>query len=1226
MRIRAALLLGAFLAVATSSTAFGQGFQGGLRGSLKDSGGVVPGVEITLTNEQTNIKRSTVTNDRGEYAFANVDPGTYTVKASLQGYKTIDRGGIRVGTQQFYTLDLLLEVGAIEENVTVTGQSPLIETSNASTGTVLDTEALQMLPSSGRAAFLVGTTVPTVIPSGDAQFNRQQDQTNASLLSLGGGTRRGNNYTLDGVPITDITNRAVANPTIESLDDVKVQVHTYDAEMGRTGGGVFNTTLRSGTNTYRGSGFFQTRPVWGAANNYFAQKALESCSATDASCLSKNAKPNQVYYLAGGGFGGPIKKDKTFFWVSSENYHDISTRNGSLLLPTSAERRGDFSATTVGSTPIKIYDPTTHQQFPNNVIPPRMLNPVSLAMLQYLPLPQTDVNNGSSNYNATAQIDDYFQQEYAVKVEHKVTDKVSLTGFYLYNRTNEPCSNFYYIGLTDPNRFADPLDYLLQRRPQILAINNTWIPSDNSTLALRFGWTRFVDNSTTTIGFDPSTLGFSKTFLNEIAQTGVNKFPQVYLTGGYAGGFYGSQILGAINPSQRTYKSYGGNAAYSRFVGTHTFKLGADYRRIGVYLLNPGCSAGCLGFGREFTSSTGTNNTNATDGNAFATFLLGYPSGDLQSSSSVGDNMTLTTPLDIYTNYFSGYVQDDWRVSSKFTVNYGLRIEHETGIGEVNNNITVGFDRTATNGLSSVVIPASIDPTGGTAARSVVGGLMYAGVNGNPTTQGNPPKAKWSPRFGAVYSFDSKTVLRGGYGLYWAPYNYPVPSATSNNGNYGQIGFTNNTTVPQTAVTPTVTLTNPFPNGLVPPVGNSLGLLSGVGTSISFVDQNRTAPRVQQYSVDLQRELGGNMALTVSYVGARGDHLPLGGTVDSAINVNQVDPKYLTTLTSAQLSAQVPNPFFGVAGAGPYATQSTLSRAQLLRPFPQFSNVLMLQTTEGINRYNAGVIELNRRLSHGWGARVSYTYSRLKDNQFGESNFYTSRNASPMNNYNYDTTMPACAAGMSRVDEYSAKCFDPRVDYSIGILDVPHRFIASPIFELPFGKNHNVGKSAVGNLLAGGWIAAAVVTLQSGFPFGVSQSNSNSNLLGNGQRPNLVSGVDLSTPGSLADRLASADHSSATWINPAGFTVAPAGTWGNAPRTIGDVRTPPIINTDVSAAKNINLGGSKQAQIKLEVFNIFNRPQLNGFSNLSVSNSGFGQINTQGGFMRMTQVSFRFTF
>jgi hypothetical protein len=452
-----------------------------------------------------------------------------------------------------------------------------------------------------------------------------------------------------------------------------------------------------------------------------------------------------------------------------------------------------------------------------------------------------------------------------------------------------------------------------------------------------------------------------------------------------------------------------------------------------------------------------------------------------------------------------------------------------------------------------------------------------------------------------------------------------VPSSTSNNGNYGQIGYTQNTTVPQTVGTPSVTLNNPFPNGLVQPLGNSLGFVSGVGTSISFVDQNRTAPRVQQYSADWQRELGGNTAFTISYIGARGDHLPLGGTVDSPININQLDPKYLTALTQAQLSASVPNPFFGVAGAGPLANQATITRAQLLRPFPQFNNILMLQTTEGVNRYNAGVVELNKRMSHGWAARVSYTYSRLMDNQFGESNFYTSRNLNAINNYNYDTTMPACQAGMSRLDEYSAKCFDPMVDYSVGILDVPHRFIASPIFELPFGRNHRIGKSEIGNLLAGGWVVSSVITLQSGFPFGVTASNSNSNLQGNGMRPNLT-GVDIATSGSLADRLASQDHPSAAWINAAAFANPAPGTWGNAPRTIDSVRTPATYNVDLAAQKNVPVGGSKQAQIKIEVFNVFNRPQLNGFSSLTVGSGTFGLMNTQGGFMRMTQVSFRYSF
>ena len=1219
MRFLAALLLGAFLAVLTSSAAFGQGFQGGLRGAIKDSGGVIPGVEVTLTNERTNIGRNTVTNERGEYVFTNIDPGSYVLKATLAGYKTIERREIPIGTQQFLTMDLTMEVGAIEESITVTGQSPIIETSNASTGTVLDSTALQALPSPGRSAFLIGTTVPTVIPSGDGQFNRQQDQTNASLLSLGGGTRRGNNYTLDGVPITDLTNRAVANPSIEALDDVKVQVHTYDAEMGRTGGGVFNTTLRSGTNRFRGTAFFQTRPVALVKNNYFAEKAFEACPAGDSLCVTKNQKPDTAWYVGGGGFGGPIVKDRTFFWFATEDYHNVSTRNGALVLPTAAERAGDFSAVTNASgTPIKIYDPLTHIQFPNNIIPANRINPIAQKILSYIPLPNVNLDNGNTNYNAVAQIVDQFQQEYSGKIEHKFTDKVSLTGFYLYNRTDEPCSNYFEPGLSGPNRFADPNDYILKRRPQIVAINNTWIPSNNSTLALRFGWMRFPDEPLPSIGFDPSTLGFSSNFLNEISQTGVARFPLSAFTGGYSSiGTRSDQVI------SRKYKSWGVNGAYSRFVGSHTYKFGADYRKIGVDLLNPGCASACFNFSRELTSSTGLNNGSALDGNAIATFLLGYPSGDFQATPST---MTLTTPLNIYTNYYSGYAQDDWRVSSKFTLNYGLRIEHEDGMREVNNNFTVGFDRTATNPLSSVVIPASVDPSGGTPAHSPLGGLMFAGVNGNPTQQGNPPKAKVSPRLGVVYSVDAKTVLRGGYGLYWSPYNYPAPSPTSNNGNFGQIGFTNNTSSPQPAGIPSVTLSNPFPSGIVPASGSSLGLLAGAGTNIAFVDQNRGAPRVQQYSVDVQRELGANMAFTVSYVGARGDHLPLGGTVDVAVNINQLDPKYLA-LGSA-LTASVPNPFFGVAGAGPFSTQANIARGQLLRPFPQFGNINMLQVTEGYNRYNAAVFELNKRLSHGWGGRFSYTYSVLKDNQMGETNFYSNRgNTTPVNNYNYmavannGSATPACNAGQ----QYTTVCYNPSADYTYGILDVPHRIIIAPIFQLPFGKDHAIGKSAVGNALAGGWMLAAVFNFQSGFPIGVSQSTSGTNLLGNNLRPNLT-GTPTGCSGDLADCLGSADHPTVKWLSDSAFTAAPNGTFGNAPRLITDVRTPRIINTDLSASKNFDFSDGKQAQIKIEIVNLFNRVQLNGLSSTVQGNSAFGVINSQSGFMRITQIMFRFSF
>ena len=285
-----------------------------------------------------------------------------------------------------------------------------------------------------------------------------------------------------------------------------MQVHTYDAEMGRTGGGVFNVTARSGTNSFHGTGFFQTRPIWGLTNNYFSQIASDTAAARgDSVTAAKNAKPNSPYYLGGGGVGGPIIKNRTFFFFSTESYHDVQTRNSAVRMPTAAERLGDFSGlTNTAGRPVIIYDPLTHQPFAGNVIPSNRLNPVSVAMAKYLPLPDVNVDNGSNNYNRTSLINNNFESEYTVKVEHKFTDRVSLTGFYLYNRTNEPCQNYFGTAdQTEPNRFADPLDYILQRRPQVLALNNTWVLSDNSVMALRFGMTRFPDNNTLSIPYDP---------------------------------------------------------------------------------------------------------------------------------------------------------------------------------------------------------------------------------------------------------------------------------------------------------------------------------------------------------------------------------------------------------------------------------------------------------------------------------------------------------------------------------------------------------------------------------------------------------------------------------------------------------------------------------------------------------------------------------------------------
>jgi len=378
--------------------------------------------------------------------------------------------------------------------------------------------------------------------------------------------------------------------------------------------------------------------------------------------------------------------------------------------------------------------------------------------------------------------------------------------------------------------------------------------------------------------------------------------------------------------------------------------------------------------------------------------------------------------------YYSGYAQDDWRVNSRLTLNYGIRLERETGLTERNNQITVNFDQNAVNPLNSQV--NLIDPLTGQ-KRQLLGGLVFAGVNGAPTQQGNQPAMKAAPRVGAVFSLNDKTVLRGGWGLYYSPFNYPAAGTTS----WGQIGYSATTLVSQpSSVTPTTTMSNPFPNGLLQPSGNTLGLLTGAGGDVYFIDPNKGAPRVQQYSADLQRELPGGMSVSIGYTGLTGSNLSWGGSGNSLININQLDPKYQTLV--ANTLATVPNPFFGVPGIGTFSTSSTIPIGQLLRPFPEFGNVYMQQSTGARSQFNSGILQLRKRVTGVWGGTFSYTYSRLNDNQFGESNYYSSA-PGLQNNY---VVVPG------------SPYYNPDSEYGRSLLDSPHKLVVAPTVMLPLGQ------------------------------------------------------------------------------------------------------------------------------------------------------------------------------
>ncbi|HEV2984207.1 MAG TPA: TonB-dependent receptor [Vicinamibacterales bacterium] len=1156
-------LLSGVVCLLLSANVFGQAFQGGLRGAVKDANGVIPGAEVVLVNEATNNARTAVTNAVGEYAYVSVEPGTYTVRAVLQGFKTFERKGLTIGTQQFITLDVIMEVGAIEETVTVNAKAPLIETSNASTGQVLDQREVEALPALNRNIFMVAATVPTVILYGDPYQSRMEDQSNGSSVALGGGMRRGNNYTLDGVSLSDLQNRAAAFPTMEGVADTKVQVHTYDAEMGRTGGGVFNTTAKSGSNAFHGGGFLQDRPNSLAATSYF-----------DA--LAGKPKPSTpFYYYHGESFGGPIKRNKTFFWSAHEGYRESLSGTSTSVMPTNLEKAGNFSQDFDRSgNLIVIYDPLTTRQlpngsftrdpFPNNVIPTNRLSPVALKILSYFPAANVQVSgaNGIPNYQFTSPIPTYGDQ-YINKVEQKFGNNVAVTGLYLFQNTSEQHTHFW--GDQYPAAGPDQGDEL--RQVHVVALNNTIVANSTTTVTFRYGYTVFHDH---VLGhpFDVGQLGWPSSLVNAVQY---QRFPNGNILG-YSN-FTGTNSFGNRAESPVDYQQWNVNGSLSKLVGRHTIKIGGDWRTIGGSTSRPqGTSTGTFNFDKEWTQASPLV-PNVDQGNALASFLLGLPSANSGNLSFV----PISTPINVAINYWAGYVQDDLRASSKLTVNLGLRYEYETGMREAQNHFTVAFDQAV---VSPLAVLTGLD---------LHGGLRYAGEDGFPTYQGNPSKTKFSPRVGTAWSLNDKTVVRGGYGLYWGPWLYSGPGTTS----YGQIGYTQQTFVQEANnLIPTVTLDNPFPNGLLQPIGSSQGLLTGVGGQISFVDQNRKSPRVQQFSLDVQRELRGNMAVSITYMGTRGDNLDNG---TAGVNINQLDPKYLALGTA--LNAQVPNPFFGIAQAGAFSTSPTIARGQLLRPFPQFGNILRLQSSDARSRYQGIIFQLNKRLVSGWGGRFSYTWSRLYDNQDSEAGAFASANqgSRPENNYNLDA------------------------EYSISQLDVPHRIQLSPIVELPFGEGKRFATSRLASWIVGRWTVSAIASYESGQPINVVQSSDNTGSFSGVQRPNLVPGVDPNTGGTTLDRLNN-------YINPAAFVAAAPFTFGNAPRTLDSLRSPFRHNYDLVLAKIVPVTDRVKAQVRVEILNLTNSPKFLTGPVASFGSGTFGTISQQAGFSRLTQFMLRVDF
>ncbi len=1149
-----------------ASGAFAQTFQGSIRGTIRDAdGGVLPGVTVTIQNEDTGTSRSAVSSGVGEYVFANVQPATYTLRAELSGFAPFVNEGLIVGVSSAVLEDITLSVGGIEETVTVTAESPLIETATASVASAVSRAELEVLPTPGRNVFILAVGTPNVVHTGDPVWVKQSDQTNSSLLSLGGGPLRGNNYTVDGVSTTDLRNRSAIIPIFDAVQEMKVQVNTYDAEMGRTGGGVFNVIARSGTNNWAGSAGYQHRPgtmnTWARALPYVQQLSYDEDPSTEFA--------DRPFKLGNGSFGGPILTDRTFFWVAAEGFKDLLANNTEVIVPTAAEASGDFSAS--GTTIYNPYDldaDGNRRPFPGNRIPANMIDPAGHALAGLL----TNLGSGGPTPSNGAQTTTAFQSD--LNLSHTFSDNWQSSLSYLYYTSSEGAFQQYTDLIGSLPAYGIGAADLI-RDVHVVALNNTFVVGDAGVLTMRYGQMYFNDSVVNpTYGMDDLRgLGIQGSFLDQLyAQEGYDgQFPSISISNFGDGG----ATHGSWSNTDTQWWSREVSGTYTQFLGNHTVKVGGQWRRMG--LDDASFANGfSMSFAQKFTQGPNPTAPDTNSGSALADLLLGIPNGG---------SATIAARSATFIDYFGGFVQDDWRPSDNLVLNLGLRVERETGLMEDDDRFAVGWDR-ANPFPTQVELPGSLE--GSLPGFPLRGGLMYAGLDGNPTHQWDPPSIKLGPRVGFAYTLNPETVVRGGYAVFWAPYAIPTGGGASNLGTYGYDSVTDIVTSFDGITPPTATATNPFPEGLRSPVGNANGRYQNIGGDVHFNEQFRASPYINKWSLDVQRDIGTDLAFKVGYVGSQGADLAIGGTNNARININQLADQYLSL--GDRLNEQYPNPFYGHSEFGAFQSQETLPLGQLLRPYPHFRNVYARHVSSGKSLYHSARVEFEKRFRDNWGARINYTFTRHDDNIY-ESNTLLENETGVIYN-----TPDECA--------YST-CPVLDADYGPSRVHVPHQMNVNATVRSPWD----------GPIL-GGWSLSVVSIMRSGFPLVVTQNSNPLSAYGfPNQRP---TNANISGGGNPRG-----NHTG--YASPGSATPTEGLMLSTAPNTTDAVRSPVLINWDFSLEKTARVMGDVNLNLRFEFIDLFNHVNWRGPRTV-LGQSNFGAIPGTRGYPRTFQFMAKITF
>ena len=1133
MRLIRFALLAALLAY-PSSRLFAQSFTGTITGTIKDtSGAAIPRATVTITNQQTGKEESVTTDLEGRYTSLPLSPGAYRVEAGLEGFRRAARSNIPVQINSTLVIDFSLEVGAVTDEIEVRADAALLETSSATVGKLVDNRRILELPLNTRNVYSLIFLTPGVAGSIGNNYNSMSYTVNGARPTM-------MDTVIDGVTASFPTVNGFTGisvfPSVDAIQEFKVLGANYPAEYGRSLGSVLNVVYKSGTNEFHGSGYEFFRDSALDSNSYFAKRAGTPLGDYQRSQF-------------GGVAGGPIRRGKTFFMTSFEGLREKRQAQTTTSVPTLAQRQGDFSQTLAqNGQQIRIFDPFTtranpaggfiRDQFANNVIPASRMDPVALNVLKFFPLPNQAGNavTGAQNYFATGTAE-LNVDNVDGRIDHQLSDRQKMFMRYSYRKTFSAPAIFFPAEIAIAEGRVNE-----QNLAHNSVIDYTRTLSNSTLFSARLGFARTLfifDNQG--LGFKPSSLGLPASIDANVDRL---MFPR-FGVGGMVG-------LGGNDHRYNAFMSYTASAGLTKVRGAHSLKAGFEGRMLRVNVWEAR-SAGTFNFRTNETQGPNPTTASSTAGLGFASFLLGFGQPNdvlIQNWKNVAANSF----------YWAGYAQDDWRINARLTANLGIRYDIDVPRTERYNRMNY-FDPDARSPLADRV----------PAFSNLKGGVVFVGVDGRSRYQYNWDKNNIAPRLGLSYQLNQKTVLRGGYSHIFGPSNQGAQ------GTVGPFGFrTENLWVTSIdGITPLNLLRDPYPNGFVPSPGSSQGLLTQAGANLQAPMQDTPSPWTIQFNVNLQRELPWATFVEVAYVGTRGYDLSSVG--EGGLSLNQLDPQYMS-LGSA-LNQQVANPFFGIVNNG-VLTQPTVARGQLLRPYPQFTDVIPLYWTGAKSRYNALQITGRKRLSHGLMFEGSYTYAQSRE------------------------------IGMSHQNSY-----DLAASWALASYDIKHRFVISYLYELPLGRDRRwaSGASPLLNALIGGWQFNGITTFQSGTPLSITANNT-AGIFGARTQPN-NNGNDPTLSGPVEDRL-NRYFDTSVYSQPAAFT------FGNEPIFSPVLRAPGVRNFDLSLFKTFDIRSGVKAQVRIEALNAFDTVQFSG-PNTSVTSTSFGLITGQANAPRQLQFGFK---